>query len=138
MLDKQFKHSFIEDWLNADNLLLVGALARESDRCGRTTVKACTTRNSTVMYKLREHQTVITAAAGVTVAVAGAYYVWRSRDRTPKAGPYTADNLPDGVFDALIVGAGPSGSTAAYYLARAGAKVCFLLPVNPQTRACHN
>ena len=75
------------------------------------------------MDRLREHQTAVSAAVGVTVAAAGAYYVWRSRDRTPQAGPYVADSLPTGAFDAVIVGAGPSGSTAAYYLARAGAKV---------------
>src|SRR3954453_9142207 len=29
-------------------------------------------------------------------------------------------------FDAIVVGAGPAGSTTAYRLARAGAKVCLL------------
>lgn len=81
------------------------------------------------MDRVREHQTALSAAVGVTVAAAGAYYVWRNRDRTPQAGPYSADSLPTGAFDALIVGAGPSGSTAAYYLARAGAKVRASSPI---------
>jgi len=32
----------------------------------------------------------------------------------------------DEIFDACVVGAGPSGSTCAYYLARAGKKVLVL------------
>jgi geranylgeranyl reductase family protein len=34
--------------------------------------------------------------------------------------------LPDGAFDAVIVGGGPSGSTCAYYMAKGGSKVVVL------------
>ena len=34
--------------------------------------------------------------------------------------------LPPGAFDVAIVGAGPAGSTAAYYLAKGGARVALL------------
>lgn len=34
--------------------------------------------------------------------------------------------LPPGAFDVAIVGAGPAGSTAAYYLAKGGARVVLL------------
>lgn len=66
------------------------------------------------------------AAAGVTVAAVGTYYALSLRHRVPKAGPYPADSLPADAYDAVIVGAGPSGSTAGFYLARAGAKVSWL------------
>jgi hypothetical protein len=76
------------------------------------------------MDKLQEHRTVAIAAAGVTVAAVGAYYL--TRNRVPKTGPYPADSLPADAYDAVIVGAGPSGSTAGFYLARAGSKARLL------------
>ena len=79
------------------------------------------------MDKLQEHKNLVIAAAGVTVAAAGAYYVLSSRHRVPKSGPYPADSLPADAYDAVIVGAGPSGSTAAFYMARAGAKASFIV-----------
>lgn len=75
------------------------------------------------MDRIQEHRTAALAAAGVTVAAAGAYLLYRSRNNVPQSGPFPVDSLPAGAYDAVIVGAGPSGSTAAYYLARAGAKV---------------
>lgn len=75
------------------------------------------------MDKIKEHQVALTAVAGAAVTVGAAYYIFKARDRTPKSGPYPADSLPADAYDAVIVGAGPSGSTAGYYLARAGAKV---------------
>lgn len=78
------------------------------------------------MDNVREHRIAILAAAGLSAAAVGTYYVLRSHQKAPKAGPYTKDTLPENAYDAIIVGAGPSGSTAAYYLARSGAKVKLL------------
>ena len=75
------------------------------------------------MDRLQEHRTAAIAAAGLTVAATGAYLAYRSRNAVPQRGPYPVDSLPSNAFDAIIVGAGPSGSTAAFYLARGGAKV---------------
>ena len=79
-----------------------------------------------MMEKIQQHKPVIAAAAGITVVAAGTYLLLKSRERAPRSGPFGVDTLPAGAFDAVIVGAGPSGSTAAYYLARAGAKVMSL------------
>lgn len=70
---------------------------------------------------------VLTAAAG-TAAVGGAYLLYKQYQRTyvPKSGPYPAGTLPAGAYDAVIVGAGPSGATCAYFMAKAGAKVAVL------------
>ena len=69
------------------------------------------------------------AAAGVVciTAVAG-YGVCRYlNSRIPTSpGPYQPHTLPGGAFDACIVGAGPGGSTAAYYMAQGGCKVVLL------------
>ena len=76
-----------------------------------------------VMNRLQDQRNAIYAAAGLTVAAAGAVYFLRSRSRVPRHGPYPIDSLPRDAFDVIIVGAGPSGSTTAYYLAKNGAKV---------------
>ncbi len=90
---------------------------------GRLQFKFCAVNFvSGAMDRLQEHRNAVIAAAGVTVAAAGAYYVLSHRHRVPKAGPYPVESLPAGAYDAVIVGAGPSGSTAGFYLARAGAK----------------
>uniref|UniRef100_A0A7S1SI38 FAD-binding domain-containing protein n=1 Tax=Tetraselmis chuii TaxID=63592 RepID=A0A7S1SI38_9CHLO len=65
---------------------------------------------------------------GATAAVAaGGYLTYRllssRRPKVPKTGPWTQDTLPSDAYVAVVVGAGPSGSTAAFYLAKAGVKV---------------
>ena len=75
------------------------------------------------MDKIQEHRTAVIAAAGLTVVAAGAYIAIRTRSKVPKEGPFSADSLPKDAYDAVIVGAGPSGSTAAFFLANGGAKV---------------
>lgn len=74
---------------------------------------------------LSEQQKQIGLAVGVGLtAVAGIYLINKSaKARVPKAGPYTVATLPADAYDALLVGGGPSGSTCAFYMARAGAKV---------------
>ena len=81
------------------------------------------------MDRIQEHRTAVIAAAGLTVAAAGAYYALSARNRVPKEGSFPPESLPTDAYDAIIVGAGPSGSTAAYYLARGGAKVIKLLEI---------
>lgn len=66
--------------------------------------------------------------AGATAVAAGSYLVYRalarrSRPPVPSSGPWTSGTLPDDAYVACVVGAGPAGSTAAFYLAKAGARV---------------
>ena len=80
------------------------------------------------MDRIQEHRTTVIAAAGLTVAAVGAYYAISVRNKVPREGSFPPESLPNNAYDAIIVGAGPSGSTAAYYLARSGAKVIFTFP----------
>jgi len=43
--------------------------------------------------------------------------------KVPKNGPWKPETLPSDAYVAVVVGAGPAGSTAAFYLARLGVKV---------------
>lgn len=77
-------------------------------------------------HHFSEQQTKTAAGIAAATLVGGAgLYVIRRQQRlaVPKAGPFPAGSLPDGAFDAVIVGGGPSGSTCGYYLAQGGAKV---------------
>eukprot|EP00891_Asterochloris_glomerata_P007795 jgi/Astpho2/7795/Aster-06086 len=77
--------------------------------------------------KIHENRQPLLVAAGVTAAAGVALAVRRrSANRIPSSGPYTSDTLPAGAYDCVIVGAGPSGSTAAYYMSQGGAKVALL------------
>lgn len=78
--------------------------------------------------KLREHKGVALGVAAAAAAL-GVYYLSRKSsgpNKVRRNGRFAGSSLPEGVFDAVIVGAGPSGSTAAYYLAKNGAKVALL------------
>ena len=67
------------------------------------------------------------AAVGLTVAAAAAtYYVRRRNSRVRPNGKFSLETLPSDAYDAVIVGAGPSGSTCAHFLASAGARVALL------------
>jgi menaquinone-9 beta-reductase len=68
---------------------------------------------------------VVAAAAGAAAVGGLALYVSNRHRRlaVPKTGRYPPESLPDGAFDAVIVGGGPSGSTCAYYMAKGGSKV---------------
>ncbi len=77
--------------------------------------------------KLREHKTAIAGAVGAGLAATALYYiVKRTYSSKVRQGKFKGASLPDGTFDAVIVGAGPSGSTCAYYLAKTGAKVALI------------
>lgn len=70
----------------------------------------------------------ILAAAGAVAAVGAGALLYRRYQRTApaKKGALTPDTLPAGAYDALIVGAGPSGSVCANFAVRGGAKVALL------------
>lgn len=70
---------------------------------------------------------VAIAAGATSVALLGAY-AWRkaARNYVPKSGPYPPSSLPSDCYDAVIVGAGPSGAVCGYFMAKAGAKVALL------------
>lgn len=81
------------------------------------------------MDKIKENKTALIAAGSVVGIATGAYIIHRSlkgRKRAPKTGPYPVSSLPADCYDVVIVGAGPSGSTAGYFLSKAGAKVALL------------
>ncbi|KAG2447445.1 hypothetical protein HYH02_007770 [Chlamydomonas schloesseri] len=69
---------------------------------------------------------VAIGAAVTTGALLAAYAYRRAQSAVPARGPYPVGSLPSDAYDAVIVGAGPSGSVCAYYMARGGAKVAVL------------
>jgi NADPH-dependent 2,4-dienoyl-CoA reductase/sulfur reductase-like enzyme len=76
---------------------------------------------------VKENKTTVAAAAAGAAVIAGAALLYKRRqNQVPKEGPFILGTLPSDAFDAVIVGAGPSGSTCAYYLAKEGAKVALL------------
>jgi NADPH-dependent 2,4-dienoyl-CoA reductase/sulfur reductase-like enzyme len=80
-----------------------------------------------VIEKLSENRTAVAAVAAGGVVVAGAALLYkRQQQAVPKEGPYPVGSLPADAYDAVIVGAGPSGSTAAFYIAKQGGKVALL------------
>ncbi len=70
----------------------------------------------------------VLAAAGITAVAATSLYLLRRRNlgRPPTSGPYPQSSLPADAYDLVIVGAGPSGSTTAYFSAQKGLKVAIL------------
>ena len=85
-------------------------------------------RMSVVVDKLKANQGAVAETLGLGVAAAVTYYAirrWR-RSAVPKSGPFASKQLPIDAYDAVIVGSGPSGSSCAYYLVKAGAKVALL------------
>jgi heterodisulfide reductase subunit A-like polyferredoxin len=77
--------------------------------------------------KLSEHKTAVAAVAAGGLVVAGAALLYKKQQQAvPKEGPYKVGTLPADAYDAVIVGAGPSGSTTAFYVAKQGAKVALL------------
>lgn len=76
----------------------------------------------------KENKTTVAAVGlgGIVVAGTALYLRRRQINAVPKAGPYPVGTLPADAYDAVIVGAGPSGSVCGYYLAKDGAKVALL------------
>eukprot|EP00878_Enallax_costatus_P002001 GHUV01002165.1.p1 GENE.GHUV01002165.1~~GHUV01002165.1.p1 ORF type:complete len:505 (+),score=139.44 GHUV01002165.1:44-1516(+) len=76
----------------------------------------------------KENKTTVAAVGLGSIVVAGTALYLRRRQisAVPKAGPYPVGSLPADAYDAVIVGAGPSGSVCAYYLAQVGGKVALL------------
>lgn len=77
-----------------------------------------------LLAKAEENKTTIAAVAAGATVIAGATLLYKRSQAPPKEGPYKT--LPEGAYDAVIVGAGPSGSTTAYYVAKEGGKVALL------------
>ena len=75
----------------------------------------------------QEHKKAIGVAVAASVAVAAGVYLYRAaKNAVPKSGPYPVGSLPSDAYDAVIVGAGPSGSVCGNFMAKAGAKVALL------------
>lgn len=88
--------------------------------------KVCDAVNN-LTEKLSENKTTVAAVAAGGLVVAGAALLYkRQQQAVPKEGPYKVGTLPADAYDAVIVGAGPSGSTAAFYIAKQGGKVALL------------
>jgi len=80
-----------------------------------------------LLERAREPKVAAVVAGAACAAAVGGYLLQRSlSNRYPTEGPYPAGSLPDGAYDACIVGSGPAGSTAAYFMAKGGAKVALL------------
>eukprot|EP00879_Flechtneria_rotunda_P027499 GHRR01029461.1.p1 GENE.GHRR01029461.1~~GHRR01029461.1.p1 ORF type:complete len:172 (+),score=31.90 GHRR01029461.1:77-592(+) len=76
---------------------------------------------------LNENRTTVAAVATGGAALAGAALLYKRRAQAVlKEGPYPVGTLPADAYDAVIVGAGPSGSVAAHYFAKGGGKVALL------------
>lgn len=80
-----------------------------------------------VIESVKENKTTVAAVGLGGLAVAGAALYYRRRQLTPPAvGKFPVGTLPADAYDAVIVGAGPSGSVCAFYTSKAGAKVALL------------
>lgn len=80
---------------------------------------------SATAERLSENKTAVAAvAAGATVAAGAALLYRRHQNAVPTEGIHKV--LPSGAYDAVIVGAGPSGSVMGYYVAKGGGKVALL------------
>ncbi|GLC44549.1 hypothetical protein PLESTB_000060900 [Pleodorina starrii] len=76
---------------------------------------------------VQENKKTVAVAAGVSsAALLAAYAYRRAQTAVPARGPFPVGTLPADAYDAVIVGAGPSGSVCAYYMSRGGAKVALL------------
>ncbi len=77
--------------------------------------------------RLREHKGAIAGVLGAGLAATAIYYIVKKNYSIKvRQGRFKGASLPEDTFDAVIVGAGPSGSTCAYYLAKNGAKVALI------------
>ena len=106
----------------------IGRFIVVQSRKWRECSNAMDDKMNAALDKLKANRGAVAGVVGLGVAAAASYYVIRRRGRSvvPKGGPFTAETLPAGAYDAVIVGSGPSGSTCAYYLAKAGARVALL------------
>uniref|UniRef100_A0A7S0RJM7 FAD-binding domain-containing protein n=1 Tax=Chlamydomonas leiostraca TaxID=1034604 RepID=A0A7S0RJM7_9CHLO len=76
---------------------------------------------------VNKNQKEVAIGAGVTTVALAAAYAWRkAANYVPSSGPYPPNTLPSDAYDAVVVGAGPSGAVCGYFLAKGGAKVALL------------
>lgn len=81
------------------------------------------------MERVSARKTTLALVAGTVGAVAGGALIYRrlrSSPAVPTSGPFPVATLPADAYDAVIVGAGPSGSVCGYYIAKGGGKVALL------------
>lgn len=70
---------------------------------------------------------VLAAAAVVTPLVARiAYRLFKGKPMVAENGKWKDVAVPADAYDAICVGGGPSGSTCAYFFAKAGGKIAVL------------
>lgn len=82
---------------------------------------------SSVQNTVQDNKKAVAVAAGAsTAALAGLYLARKAANAVPKTGSYGFGTLPVDAYDAVVVGAGPSGSVCSYYLSKNGAKVALL------------
>lgn len=82
---------------------------------------------SSSIEQVKENKQTVAIAAGATTAALGAFYLARkAANAVPKSGPHGFGTLPVDAYDAVVVGAGPSGSVCSFFLAKSGAKVALL------------
>ncbi|KAL4514155.1 hypothetical protein Ndes2526B_g09305 [Nannochloris sp. 'desiccata'] len=80
---------------------------------------------------------LLIAGAGAGILAAGLFGLRWKRHSKPRSGPFTSETLPKDAYDAVIVGAGPSGSVCAYYMAKGGARVALLDKATfPREKVC--
>lgn len=87
-----------------------------------------TNRIESALDRLTDQQkTGLAIGAGIGAAAVLGYCAHRAiKGRVPRSGRYPAGSLPTSAYDAVIIGSGPSGSTCAFFMARAGARVALL------------
>jgi len=73
-----------------------------------------------------DQKAAVVAGAVAAVGAYGAYKLLKGKPRVVANGKYKGVPLPADVYDAVCVGAGPSGSTMAYFFAKAGGKIAVL------------
>lgn len=63
--------------------------------------------------------TLVVAGSGLVLSLSTyAVYKYVTKPRPPKSGKYPKSTLPEEAYEAVIVGGGPSGATAAYYASK--------------------
>lgn len=75
-----------------------------------------------------DRRTVGIVAGSISIGLVAAYGIrrYRANARRSRLRLFPSDALPPDAYDAVIVGAGPSGSTAAWFMKKGGAKVALL------------
>lgn len=80
-----------------------------------------------IMDFIENNKKAIAIGAGVATVTLGLTWLFSGKSyKAPKSGPYPSATLPADCYDAVIVGAGPSGSVCGHFLGLKGVKVALL------------